>query len=475
MLRPTALHASCTRPLAATLASCIFNFQLIMIKRISLYISLLLIGLNKATGQDSSIITIENINVIPMTEEIVLPKQRVIISNGKILKIEPAALPLRDSVTLRIDGTDKYLIPGLSEMHYHFRSKDIESDFKLLVVNGITTVRNMAETEGQDQIDIKKKTFSGALWPLNYFTTGPYLQSKDLLSNKDVSAVVKRQKERGYDFLKIADNLPKSIYLKLLEECHVNNIQVVGHAQRALPLEYSLRMKSIEHIEEFVHLSKEENGTAYLKQDTVGLKDLALQLKTSGVYTGTTLAVVDFITNCLDDKKFALLQNSNLVKYLAKEQRDAFLTEKNDYRKLRHREFDGVKAATFFNNYFLWMKQLTRILSDNNVQLLTGSDTYGMVIVGFSLHREFELLQEAGMRPFDILLASTVNPARYLHTYSMTGTISEGKYADLVLLNKNPLTDINNTKAIEGVFLKGKWFDRITLDAMLKEVEAAYR
>jgi hypothetical protein len=109
-------------------------------------------------------------------------------------------------------------------MHYHFRSKDIESDFKLLIANGITTVRNMAETEEQDQIEIKKKTLSGALWPLNYFTAGPYLQAKDLQSPRDISEVVKRHKERGYDFLKIADNLPKSIYLKLLEECHKNNI-----------------------------------------------------------------------------------------------------------------------------------------------------------------------------------------------------------------------------------------------------------
>ncbi|HZH99972.1 MAG TPA: amidohydrolase family protein, partial [Flavisolibacter sp.] len=440
-----------------------------------LYISLLLLSFQQATGQDSSIIAIENINVIPMTEEIVLPKQRVIIANGKILRIESSALPLHDSVTFRIDGTDKYLIPSLSEMHYHFRSKDIESDFKLLIANGITTVRNMAETEEQDQIEIKKKTLSGALWPFNYFTAGPYLQAKDLQSPRDISEVVKRHKERGYDFLKIADNLPKSIYLKLLEECHKNNIPVVGHAQRALPLEYSLRMKSIEHIEEFVYLSKEGKGTAYSKQDATRLKELALQVKQSGVYIGTTLAVFDFITNCLDDKKFALLQKHGLTKYLAKDQRDGFLTEKNDYRKLRHREFDGVKAVTFFNNYFLWMKRFARILSDNNVPLLTGSDTYGMVIVGFSLHWEFELLQKAGLKPFDILLASTVNPARYLHTYSMNGTISEGKYADLVLLNKNPLVDINNTKAIEGVFLKGKWFDRGMLDTMLKEVEAAYK
>jgi hypothetical protein len=447
-----------------------------MYKRVVFFSLLLLLALHYASGQDSDNIAIENVNVIPMTEEVVIPKQRVIIANGKILKIESSELPRQDPVALLIDGTGKYLIPGLSEMHYHFRSKDIESDFKLLVANGITTVRNMAaEDKGQDQVDIRHKTSTGELWPLNYFTTGPYLTSKDLESNEQISEVVRRHKEKGYDFLKIAGNLPKLLYLRLLDECQKKKLPIVGHAQRDLPLEYSFRMKSIEHIEEFVYLSKDNVSNAYFKQTPSDLKKIAQQLRSSGIYIGTTLVGFEFITNCLNDKKFDSLQHSSLTKYLAKDQRNAFLTENNDYRKLRHREFGGVKAATLFNNYFQWMRHFTRILSNNHVGLLTGSDTYGMVIVGFSLHREFDLLQQAGMRPYDILIASTVNPARFLDMYSQEGTISEGKNADLVLLNKNPLADIKHTKTIAGVFLKGKWFDRPKLDSMLKQVEAAYR
>lgn len=198
-------------------------------------------------------------------------------------------------------------------------------------------------------------------------------------------------------------------------------------------------------------------------------------MSASGIYIGTTLSVFEFIVNCLEDNTFEQLKNSKLTKYLAREQRDAFLTDKNDYRKLRTLEFDGLKANAFFGNYFNWIKKFSKILSANKVLLLTGSDTYGMVIVGFSLHREFELLQEAGLKPFEILLASTVNPARYLNTSAMDGTISEGKNASLVLLNKNPLEDIRNTQSIEGVFLKGKWFDKITLKSQLQQVEAAYK
>ena len=116
------------------------------------------------------------------------------------------------------------------------------------------------------------------------------------------------------------------------------------------------------------------------------------------------------------------------------------------------------------------MNKFTRILSDHGVPFLTGSDTFGMVIVGFSLHEELRLLTETGLTPYEALRASTVSAARYLSTMAIEGTISEGKNANMVLLNKNPLEDINNTKTIEGVMLKGKWFDRDELDKMLLDV-----
>ncbi len=424
--------------------------------------------------QSQDTIAIENVNVIPMTSEVVFSNQRVLIAGGKIFKIEPISTPITNKVNLTIDGTGKYLIPGLSEMHYHFRSNDIQSDFKLLIANGITTVRNMAEFENQNHVSIREKVKSGDLRGPNYFTAGPYLKVDQLKTANEVVEVVKQHKEKGYDFLKIADNLPQSIYLKLLEECEINKIPIIGHAQRSLPLEFSLRMKSIEHIEEFLYLSDGENDS-FFKQNESNLHLLAKQLHESGISIGTTLVVFDFINNCMSDEKFAAFQKDEHVKYLAKSQREDFLTEKNDYRKLKNRTFSGFKAPILFNDYFLWMQKFSKILSDNNVNLLTGSDTYGMVIVGFSLHKEFKLLQEAGVSPYKILLASTVNPARYLNQYASEGTIAEGKNANMVLLNKNPLENIENTKHIEGVFLRGEWLDWKKLNQMLVEVEDAFK
>ncbi|MFV8326430.1 amidohydrolase family protein [Flavobacterium sp. ZS1P14] len=280
------------------------------------FILVVVTNITTITGQNSDTISIENVNVIPMTKEIVLYKQRVLFSGGKIIKIEPVASPGK-KVSLTIDGTDKYLIPGLAEMHYHYRSNDIKNDFKLLIANGITTVRNMAEFEGQNHIAIRQHVISGELLGPNYYTTGPYLKSEQLRTNEEVRAVVKMHKEKGYDFLKIAANLPQDIYLKLLEECEANEVQIIGHSQRNLPLEFSLRMKSIEHIEEFLYLS-DGSGSTFFKQNKAELKKLAQQLNSSGIYIGTTLVGFDFINNCLDDEKFAAFQHNDLVKYLAK-------------------------------------------------------------------------------------------------------------------------------------------------------------
>ncbi|ULQ57088.1 amidohydrolase family protein [Flavihumibacter rivuli] len=435
----------------------------------------LMAGTIATKAQKADTIAIENVNVITMLTEEILEHQRVIIAGGKVFRIEPVSKPLTNTITRSIDGNNRYLIPGLSEMHYHLRSNDIQSDFKLLIANGITTARNMAEWPGQDHISIRNKVRAGELTGPNYFTTGPYLRSPDLANKEAVASMVKQHKEKGYDFLKIADNLPRDIYLKLLAECQANNLPVLGHSQRELPLEYSLRMHSIEHIEEFLYIKDANTGRSFFKLQDPALEKVTTTIKASGIYIGTTLSVFDFINNCLDDKTFAAYQKDSLGKYLASKERDAFLSEKNDYRKLKDKEFDGMKAKDFFKANFEWMKAFTKNLSQHEVKLLTGSDTYGMVIVGFSIHKEFELLQESGLKPYDILLASTVNPARYLGTYPTEGTIEEGKNANFIMLDKNPLEDIRNTRSIRGVMLKGKWLDRAALDNFLKEVENAYK
>jgi hypothetical protein len=124
------------------------------------------------------------------------------------------------------------------------------------------------------------------------------------------------------------------------------------------------------------------------------------------------------------------------------------------------------------DKYVRLRKQMTYELWKAGVPLMAGSDSpEWFLAAGFSIHDELETFVNAGLTPFAALRAATVNPASHLGIIKRTGTIETGKEADLLLLDKNPLDDIRNTRAISGVFTNGTWFDRAGLDRMLAQAK----
>ncbi len=108
------------------------------------------------------------------------------------------------------------------------------------------------------------------------------------------------------------------------------------------------------------------------------------------------------------------------------------------------------------------------------VGILAGTDLANPYLFpGFSLHDELAILVEAGLKPMQALQAATRNPARFLGREKLLGTVQQGKLADLVLLDGDPLADIHNTTRIRAVVANGRFYDRATLDQMLAAAEAA--
>ncbi|WP_412986402.1 amidohydrolase family protein [Pontimicrobium sp. IMCC45349] len=411
----------------------------------------------------TKVISFENVNVIPMHTDTIITNQRVIIANSKILKIESATKTTTNYIDIKIQASGKYLIPGLVETHYHLQN-DIENEFKLLIANGITSARNMAEYDGQDHIKIRDLAQNNTILSPHYYTTGPYLKRNHFKNLASVDSIVQYHKKRGYDYLKIADNLPKDTYLKLLETAKKENLEIVGHGQRELPLEYSLRIKSIAHLEEFMNIfSKEEmNSVDYLQK-------AAKDIKTSGIYVSPTLGIFEMISRYADKKKSAKLNAGKNNKYLPKQYSDYWKSNKIKYRS--NSRFTNKASLLRLEKELEWQKQFTLILHKNGVPLMAGSDTYGLFLPGFSLHHELELIHDSGLSNYETLKTATVVPARYLNTISQSGTVSEGKLADLVLLDKNPLDNISNTRTVSGVMIRGQWFNRKKLNKLLLDVE----
>ena len=106
------------------------------------------------------------------------------------------------------------------------------------------------------------------------------------------------------------------------------------------------------------------------------------------------------------------------------------------------------------------------------VPILAGTDTMNpQCYPGFGIHDELALLVDAGLPPLAALQAATRNPAEFMGQLDRRGTIEVGKTADLVLLDKDPLADIHNTRSIQAVVLGGKFYSRGALDAMLEKAQ----
>lgn len=120
--------------------------------------------------------------------------------------------------------------------------------------------------------------------------------------------------------------------------------------------------------------------------------------------------------------------------------------------------------------YTQFMKKVAAVLDRAGVPLMAGTDAMGYPLVtpGSSLHRELQLLVEAGLRPYDALRAATVASARFLGRTTEFGTIAIGRRADLLLVDGNPLEDISRLRRVDGVMVRGRWFTRADLDHMLQ-------
>jgi len=412
-------------------------------------------------------IAFEHITIIPMDKEQVLLNQRVIVEDAKIIIIESAGSPSSVKIDRVIDGKGQYMMPGFSETHYH-QTSNADEEYKLLIANGVTSVRNMAEFDSrhgadQDAIATRKHANKIATLAPHFYTTGPMLDKSNLRSLEDAVAMVKFHQQRGYDFIKVHDNFAQDIYLTLLEQAEKAGIPVVGHAQRDMALEYSLRLTSLAHVEEFMNLFTKKQLA-----DDEFLAQIAKQVKASGVYISPTLTTFALITRYADDNRFEQLKDRKETLYLAKSNIEQWGNDNNSYRQSDW--FTAPESIIRLDDELKLLQRLTLAFHQAGVPIMVGTDTYGLQVPGFSMHDEMALMADAGMPNYEVLKAATVTSARYLKRSASAGTINVGKNAEFVILANNPLDNIENTKSVQGVMLKGKWLDRTALDTLLADV-----
>ena len=417
---------------------------------------------------------IENITLID-AEHPVRSNQTVLIENGKIESIINSNQLTDDQKEGHkvIDGSDKYLIPGLWDAHVHL------------------TFTGAIMEKLQPSIDFVE---SNPVASPRLFYAGPLIDGRDRVykgmepgfpdlsigidETSDIENTVNDLIENGVTFLKSYEMLSKETYLELLQIARKNNLRVTGHIPLSIDLEEAIEagLGGMQHVrnmdiacsldapELLTKRRKElenENAIAGSALRTkihssqryyaIGNHDperclkIIKKLAEFGVFQTPTLTI-----NTLDSRRFyADPEWQKTYQYLPTKARDDW-QEGSD-------KLSGESASENDVIFDKWSLDLVKIMNEEGVRIIAGTDTpIGYLTPGYSLHKELELLFEAGMTQREVLRSATITPAEFLNIEDQIGTIDEGKLADLVILNSNPLDSISNTQDIYLVISKGK-------------------
>jgi len=414
-----------------------------------------------------------NVNVIPMSDERVIEQQTVIVQDGIIGRIGHVdEVPVPEGARV-IDGTDRFLIPGLAEMHAHVPpagSEYLERDFALFVVNGVTTVRGMLGHPSH--LELRTALLDGEAFGPRLITSGPSLNGRSVNGAADGARQVREQHAAGYDFIKIHPGLDDEEFAAIAAAANELGMPFAGHVPVAVGLDSALAsgMASIDHLDGYMaammppHYDASGGYGGFFDVLLAGdvdegrIPDLAAATAAAGTWTVPTETLVEQLIN---ETPASELRNRVEMRYVPAATVDRWVSAKEQQRQ--ERGFSAEIAAEAIRI----RRALIRELHDAGAGILLGSDAPQVFNVpGFSLHRELELMVAAGLTPFEALEAGTVNVARFLGL--RTGVIETGREADLVLLDSNPLVDISSTRRVHGVMLRGNWYPAAELGALLE-------
>jgi imidazolonepropionase-like amidohydrolase len=435
-------------------------------------------------------IAFTHVTVIDVTGGPSQPNMTVVIGGDRIARIGKSEVERVPKKTRVVDARGKFLIPGLWDMHVHtffgtWVPGGRQITLPLFIANGITGVRDMG-SDLDSILDARSEIAQGKLLGPRMVVAGPMLDgpktpfpaSIAITTPEDARRAVDMLKSRGVDFIKVQSYMPRAAYFAVASESKKQAITFVGHVPDAIrAIEASnAGQKSFEHL--------------------------------IGIFEGSSTAEDELLTGHKSPGRFLATYDASkeaaLIRLLAKNQtwqcptlyweRGQWLVDVIDVSK----DPDAKYAPVFWREKS-WPKftasiikgldtdplpvrekfvqhelDIVKKLHQAGVPFLAGTDGPAGVDVlpGFSLHRELQRFVAAGFTPLEALQTATINPARFLGKLGDMGTVEQGKIADLVLLDANPLEDIGNTRNINAVIASGRYYSRSDLDQILSEVEA---
>lgn len=429
--------------------------------------------------------------------------QTVIIRDGRIAAVGTSRTTAVPVGARRIDGSGKFLIPGLWDAHAHALGPDRRDSFlPLYVVNGVTSIRDMHTVIPMKEVHQLRADIEAGkrIGPHLAAVAGPMIAgpgsrfTDDTVSTEEEArrAVIAR-KEMGVDFIKVHEGLSPSLRLAIADETKRQGLTLVGHKgplsvhdaaeaghhsfehagfllfETSSMADSRSQRPSVPQNEGPMMLRTLRNGgIARQSYSEERFKTICDEFRSKGAWLTPTL-VQGYIWNYLKDRS---IPSSGWLKYMPLRFTSTWQAPHPAMGEPTERDFFEAQAS--FDKTIELVGRMHRA----GINIMAGTDANGGLaglVPGISLHSELALLVKAGFTPLEALRAATLAPARFLKRESITGSIAVGKTADLVLLEANPLENIRHTEKINAVIVGGRLHDRSTIDGMLAGLAAAAR
>ncbi|MGI9542874.1 MAG: amidohydrolase family protein [Cyclobacteriaceae bacterium] len=427
----------------------------------------------------ASIAAFTHAKVITMQNNNVLDDQTVLVKDGKIEAIANfGSIEIPEGAEI-IEANGQYLMPGLAEMHAHIPTPsqgEVEETLFLYLAGGVTTIRGMLGDPFH--LKLREQVKNGEVLGPRIYTSGPSLNGNSTPDVESAQTMVREQKAAGYDFLKIHPGLTLEVFDAMVETAKEEGINFSGHVSRQVGIRHALASgyASVDHLDQYIEgMVPEDTGVDPGENGFFGFNftDLADSSLMSGLILETKQAGVWQVpTQCLAERWAGLIPAAQLaqepeMKYMKKSVIQGWTDRGTDMQADR----DPGQVQRYIDI----RRKLIKAMQDGGVGLLLGSDAPQVFNVpGFSAQHELEMYVDAGLTNYQALVTGTTNPAAFFKVEGEYGVIAPGASADLILLKDNPLEDITNLRAKEGVMIKGEWLSKERIAEELAKIADKY-
>jgi imidazolonepropionase-like amidohydrolase len=403
---------------------------------------------------------IRNVTVISATEGRAIPNQNVMVADGRIIAVGPSSSTANPRGVRIIDGSGKYLIPGLTDMHVH---EFVSSSQHLLnLMQGVTSIRDMDGFPWT--LRVRETVRRGDLLAPNMYITGQILNGTSMgfyarvvTTPEQGRVAVREDKAAGFDFIKVHNMLKPEVYEAVLDEAHKQNIDVVGHIPHDVRVADAIRLgqKTMEHFKGYIL----DNSL------TISQEDYVSATKGADIWLCPTFSTY---RNALRGTEVLRALDLPEMRY----------TSWRDRVNWKKRADEPITSKIQAEQRILPMsEQIFRELLPVGARFIAGTDSgggYALMPPGFILHEELRIMQKNGLTPLETLRTATRNAAAAMGRSSEFGSLESAKRADMVLLSANPLLDSANLSTIQMVIVRGIVLDRNDLDRIGSEIRAIY-